>query len=339
MNICRLCLNNEADKTGSHMIPHFLMKMIDTVEGTAGRDKELGFKLGTNEVGHYFGRSVQPEKLQEVFGEVTDEEIANSRSEVIIDHVFCSKCEDRLGKLENNYAKTLGTSDNQKYMSTKDSLSTLMFWASILWRASVSGTLGIQLASKDETKLREVLNTYMDLKVPAEELKDIAVLDEIGYKIIRSPGFSEERKGFMFFNPHHRRPYCFLIGELAVFFYMKSSHLKDIGESFFGLEKYLKDAETNTYLRGESILPLPHDSFHNVNIQVAEFFANAWTKGVVFKLNGLYKLAGGRGRMPLPLTKEILNSIASNERELGRKYTNEEVATVVTEIMSKYAQS
>lgn len=33
MSKCLLCNTNEADKTGSHIIPHFLMKMIDNQKG------------------------------------------------------------------------------------------------------------------------------------------------------------------------------------------------------------------------------------------------------------------------------------------------------------------
>ncbi|HEY0669399.1 MAG TPA: hypothetical protein VGD22_14535, partial [Sphingobacteriaceae bacterium] len=325
-------------KTGSHMIPLFLMKMVDSFDGKAARGRDLGFKLGAEEVGHYFGSSVLPEKLEEVLGEVSEEDIANSRSDVIIDHIFCTKCEGRLGELENRYAKTLTKSDDKVYLSTKEPMSALMLWASVLWRASVAETLGIKLSPKDESKLGSILNSYIDLEVPAVELKGIPALNQLSYKIIRSPGFSDEGKGFMFFNPHHRRPYCFLIGELAVFFYMKPSHLNSVSESFFGLEKYLEMAENNTHMNGESVLPLGLDIFNDINGHLAQFFASTWTNRLMGKLNTLHKKLGGQGDMPSALRQEIFNAIASNERELGRKYTNEEVGKVVSEIMVKYVQ-
>lgn len=42
MNKCLLCKQNIADKTGSHIIPSFLMKRIN---GNGMRDHEIGFVI------------------------------------------------------------------------------------------------------------------------------------------------------------------------------------------------------------------------------------------------------------------------------------------------------
>jgi hypothetical protein len=75
---CKLCQENEATQTGSHLIPSFLMKRIDNVAGSTKRDKELGFVVSNVDFKGYFGRDVSPEKLDDVFGEITDEDIINS---------------------------------------------------------------------------------------------------------------------------------------------------------------------------------------------------------------------------------------------------------------------
>ncbi len=45
MRNCLLCYENPADKTGSHIVPHFLVKRIDNEPGQSGRDKEMGFVI------------------------------------------------------------------------------------------------------------------------------------------------------------------------------------------------------------------------------------------------------------------------------------------------------
>ena len=86
MTKCALCLQREADKKGSHLVPHFLMKTIDNVDGKPGRDLELGFELGKGHVKSYFGGAVLPERLEPVFGEISEEDIDNSRSSMIVDY-------------------------------------------------------------------------------------------------------------------------------------------------------------------------------------------------------------------------------------------------------------
>ena len=61
---CALCQQREADKTGSHLVPFFLMRTIDNVDNKKERGMELGFELGKGHVKGYFGGSVLPERLE-----------------------------------------------------------------------------------------------------------------------------------------------------------------------------------------------------------------------------------------------------------------------------------
>ena len=51
MSKCLLCRQREADKTGSHIIPSFLMKRIN---GDGKRDHEIGFKIKQARDKHLF---------------------------------------------------------------------------------------------------------------------------------------------------------------------------------------------------------------------------------------------------------------------------------------------
>jgi len=188
-----LCLQRGADKKGSLLVPHFLMKTIDNGDGKAGRDLELGFELGKGHVKSYFGGTVLPERLEPVFGEVSDEDIASSRSSMIVDYLLCSHCENRLGKLESGYSASLKNFSEQEYLTNEDSFYSLIFWASIFWRLSVSESKQYELSEQDQEKLRAIIDEGLDVK-PG----DIATyidqaknsINEIGYKLLRCTGYT-----------------------------------------------------------------------------------------------------------------------------------------------------
>ena len=63
MRNCLLCQHNEADKTGSHIIPSFLMKRIN---GGGRRDHEVGFEIRDGLVNTYFGRDIYEEERKAI---------------------------------------------------------------------------------------------------------------------------------------------------------------------------------------------------------------------------------------------------------------------------------
>lgn len=114
---CKLCGKEEADKKGSHIVPHFLLKRIINVEGKNQRDYELGFRFDKMGMSSYFGRAVQPEKLEETFGEISDDDIAKNKQQLVVDNYYCSKCENRFSLIESAYSKTLNKTDSKVYES------------------------------------------------------------------------------------------------------------------------------------------------------------------------------------------------------------------------------
>ena len=105
MDNCKLCKSRLANKTGSHLIPHFLLKRIDNEIGKPERNKELGFTIGELETTSYYGQSVLPEKLNEIYGELSDDEIAKNSIPLIVDHYFCTDCEKNCQRLKVNMLK------------------------------------------------------------------------------------------------------------------------------------------------------------------------------------------------------------------------------------------
>ncbi len=143
MNKCKLCNQADADKKGSHIVPHFLLKRVENIEGETGRDKELGFTLGEFDTKSHFGRAVSPEKLEETYGEVTDELIENNTNSMIVDNFFCSTCEKKFAAIESEYAKTLLKMDSSTYESGVSSSLGLLFAFSVLNHRNVNTFISV----------------------------------------------------------------------------------------------------------------------------------------------------------------------------------------------------
>lgn len=160
---CKLCKTNEATQTGSHIIPSFLMKRVDNVEGKTSRDNELGFYMTDHIVKPYFGQKVLPEKLEEVFGNITEEDIATHRSPDIMDYILCPDCEKRFGFVESQYSDTLQKKQTNSYSTEIDKNISFALWMSIIWRVSIAGNYGIKLSYRKEENLRRLLNDNLNL--------------------------------------------------------------------------------------------------------------------------------------------------------------------------------
>ena len=172
MSTCRLCETREANKKGSHIVSHFLLKRIENVDGKPGRDYELGFAIGEFDTESYFGRAVSPEKLEETFGELTEDEIAGNKHPLIVDHYFCSVCEERLSKIEGEYSKMLVTFDKEKeYASGASSSIGLLFWMSVFWRMSIHQHSGTYLSDEENELMRSFLDRFLSI--------DISKIDQV----------------------------------------------------------------------------------------------------------------------------------------------------------------
>lgn len=339
MNKCKLCLLNDADDKGSHVVPHFLLKRIFNVSNAKGRDQEISFKITDSDVETYFGRSVQPEKLEEVFGPLTVEELeSKAMADLVVDHEWCKACEKKFATLESFYSKTLTVAKESTYLSTDDPLGALMFWLSILWRSSVTGKTNLRLSSKDERKIRNLLNEY-ELGKPYKEFikKWLPVLSQISFQVYRSPDYYKKigpEQGTFLFASKNRQPYCLMVDEFTVLIYMKNSHCKGILSSFFGFEKLKGDL--NTYVEGELVSPLSVEEYGYHVSNFVQFCSDFKLRWYGSQLNRLYHKMGNNDNMPKHIMDEILGLMTRDETKLGRKYTYEEFAKWAQYVILKH---
>ena len=105
MSKCLLCQEKEATKKGSHIIPSFFMKRINSIDGCNERDHELGFSIGLGTVESYFGRDVYEDRRRQY---TDDESRIDDRTNLdIMDNVFCPECEKLFSKYESKYSRII----------------------------------------------------------------------------------------------------------------------------------------------------------------------------------------------------------------------------------------
>ncbi|PWS26166.1 hypothetical protein DHW03_15330 [Pedobacter yonginense] len=336
MKNCALCLEKEANDTGSHIVPHFLLKRIFNVANAKGRDQELSFKLTAYDVETHFGRGVNPDKLDEVFGELTDEELEEKAiAQMVVDNEWCTLCEKKFAILESAYAETLKTNSEEIYQSTDHASMAFMFWLSIFWRASITANAGFSLKSNDQKTARILLHDY-DPTSANEGFagKHEHALSNVSYKVYRCPEYSKKRGTFLYM-AHQTQPYSFLVDEFVIQMYFQAKHMKNSSQLFFGFEK-INDAPFNSFSQGESVRGLSEGAFGSTMVNFVEFYRTIRLKVYDNLLNKVHNKFGLRGTIVSAIKDEILGQVTADTTKLGRKYTMEDFVKCTITVLKKY---
>lgn len=340
---CKLCKAREADKTGSHYVPHFLLKRIDNYDGSKDRDKELGFIIDSSDTKRYIGRRVSQEKLEEVFGELSEEEIEQLKQNPSVENnVFCIPCEDRFSQIESEYAKTLEKFDvNHEYKSNIEGGAAFLFWASILWRISISKKYNLELDADKEETLRELLNIYLQPKF--SNINFVALIADpkylqLAYRLIRSPNYSNGNATVLVGDPVDTRPYTLLVDEFILFFYFDIGDISNPKQAFFGIEEFCQIPTPNVVNNGEYVFPIKHSIFHSFMDKVFEKMAQQRHDRQMWIFDESHKSLSGKNEpMPVEMKEEIMAKIMDEEKKIGRKHTEDDMINSMYEVMKKYS--
>ena len=263
---CMLCRKNMADKTGSHMVPHFLIAKIFSYDGSTNRDKVMvqvdNLSEGYQE--HYFGAQVYGDTISEVKGrELTDEEVDSEirkTNALTIDYIFCKDCESKFSVLESYYAEILSG-------KTKDYPPAIpyLFWISVMWRMSV-GKMGTVLEAHHEKALCKILNDCLALTREGIVTTG-SKLGYCAYSLYKADDTRDETLGIL--APHSPTiPYQALIGGLLINFYMNVSKARK-----FSKIHHLSIECLNTGREPEKIGHLSFIEFWQVKRQILDM---AW---------------------------------------------------------------
>lgn len=154
---CLLCQQREATKKGSHIIPSFFMKRINSIDGCNERDHELGFSIGLGTVESYFGRDVYEDRRRQY---TDDESRIDDRTNLdIMDNVFCPECEKLFSKYESKYSQTYNLPFDKELVENNcvTGAEAALFWFGVIWRISATGHSGTKLNPEFEEKLRRIV--------------------------------------------------------------------------------------------------------------------------------------------------------------------------------------
>lgn len=334
MDDCKLCLHIKADETGSHLIPHLLLKRVVNVAGKTGRDQEMGFNLSITTSSSNFGRSVSPEKLNELYGELSEEDFENNIDPHVVDYYFCKSCEKRLATIESNYAKFVS---NATLQSQSKGVLALLFWTSIFWRMSISKKYGQFLREEQEEKLRKFLDIYLSgdiSQVPDYLDEDQKIELNISYKILRCDEYSEKNPTHILFHPEFFFPYIALFDEFIVLLSFEKKHIDLETKNFFGIQEEILNAKDNDGSEDEEISQIEARSFDAVCNGVIDIIKQKRVEFIDENLNAIAKYFGYGDKMPENLRKLIFEEITSKSKPLARKYTFEDMKSSIFTVLS-----
>ena len=341
---CRLCGKEQADKKGSHIVPHFLLKRVINIEGKTQRDYELGFRIDKMGMSSHFGRAVQPEKLEETFGEISDEDIANNQQQLVVDNYYCSGCEKRFSLIESAYSKTLNKIETEVYESGVSTILGLLFWGSVVWRISNHGKSGVKLKYEQEELLRSILDKYL----PKEDINELNFVDfdsiedlsRISYKLIRFNDIEENDSKFLIADPEYDNCFVLLIDEFILAFTFDKNYEDFKKNGKLELEKLFGSVEESELNGNEKIHPFAKDVYTNIRKKLIDIAKDQYYAGVSEYCDIIHRKLGGQGdTMPQEIKNEIFQELALTEKKLGRKYTQEDLVSSAMKVMQKYCKN
>lgn len=221
---CFICLENDATKKNSHLIPAAFLNL-----SLGKRNNEASFEISTN-----------PNKIDAFYGRAN---LKNRSTKIkqfhwARDYYFCPECEKRLGKLESDISPHITTKlrdsrFKQNYdwieagkkgelpivvlkKANADAFNTLML--SIIWRVAILYTLekGIRpLTPIDLMVIRRIIHSYL-----YEIEQDYQLLcDQYGLIIITAENFLEPTRNIGMTDDYFKRPIIFYIFEFLIFAY------------------------------------------------------------------------------------------------------------------------
>lgn len=221
--LCKLCIKNEADQTGSHITSCFLLTSQLGVRG-----EERGYLITTN----------------------PKEDYSVNKGDTIIkeDYIFCRDCEKRLGTIETIYASEITQKielqqfeqnfDQVKLQNgiTKlickkiDSVAFQLLIQSNIWRASISTNKlynHFKLEKEAEERIRFNLDLFLpsiiDFKPaqnPKEWVKTVNscknLFDVLPFILLKAENLNNKQLTFEYFDNVSKSPYHIVLNEYFI---------------------------------------------------------------------------------------------------------------------------
>lgn len=322
--ICNLCKKRSADKKNSHIIPHGLIKSMANQLGKKEREYEINFRIGYLEDETYIGRSVSPEKIEEVLGK---DQISKNINPYVRDYILCRICEERIASIESSYlgAKTtLSENQTTKKIACKEAI---LFWLSIIWRCSIASFTGFKLDRKLEKRVETILNNL--LPSAETETKHYEQLDAFSYRLFKLPPSDDSTKNSLSILKYNSSlPLRLILNEYILVFYYNNSTLP---YSFFGLEKILEEAHINTFVdKVEKVINIDSKVEQEINFKLTNTITKQKIKSIETMVRTVFIETTGI-QPSVNIVENLCYNIINSPVPTAQIYTIENYARVFAE--------
>ncbi len=316
---CLLCKEREATKKGSHIIPSFFMKRINSIDGCNKRDHELGFSIGLGTVKSYFGRDI----YEDIRRNYTDDEskIEDRTNLDIIDNVFCPECEKLFSKYESKYSHIYNLPFDKELVANTyvTGAEAALFWYGVIWRLSATGHSNAKLKPEFEEKLRQI--------VLSEDIRD----SDCFYALFCCKNYRNSNPTFALFDCKDDVAMLIVDEFMMVLFSDAGAALSD--EVLWGMNFQCNVSELNNGTCDEKIGLLPNELFEYINDNILHLLA----KRIDFRgnFNAIHLTLFGRG-MPETIFQEIMTEIG--KAKLADIYTIKNYAYAMKTVIQAHPE-
>lgn len=321
MDKCYICKTKDATKKNSHIIPSFLASVVSSYDHRYKRDKDLLFKITPFEEKIYIG-GLPDTKLESVFdySKLTEERINDhlSTNPVALDKVFCPLCEKKLSvHLETPYSESLFNGEK------KEPFVQLMFWVSVIWRASVTNDYGFKLPNPIEDLYQSLLTDFLELKEEKKEADSISKKLNFNYRIIHCPDYCKTNGGSIYAEyDTELKILSFIIGDISICITFDKAEIP-ANYTFFSLEKYFKEAVNNNGISEEARHIISTENFKAVMDEYVKFIGKIKIRGSFSVFDQMWTASGRPNSMPIRMKIKFLEMLCDENEKIGERHSNQ----------------
>lgn len=348
MTSCKICNINDANQTGAHVFPAWMIASAFDKKAR-NRDYEVihSFQPIENQL-PYFGRSIQPERIEQSIGrELTEEEAESQKNFLVVDNIWCRKCENKFKIVEDyfleNVDRVILDFDYENELNIKllqcNKFLIRLFIYSLIYRASITKLMGFTLNVKIENKLKSFLNNYIQ-----DNLTDTIEAIERNTKKIELTNYpvrcvkivTEKERSFVHIHKKYDKPYCFIVNNYIIQFYQKESHTRSTPYSFWGITELLSQMNyVPNFNESEfRVGTIDLDKWNGILSKFVKYNSQNKIQNFikVYEIMFINKFGHNPGQAQ---TQKFLNSLIDNDKKLGIKYTLGQIIDAMNKSIKK----
>jgi hypothetical protein len=350
MTKCNLCSQNDADKSGSHIISDFILRSMLVDDNTSTRsEKIISNRIDSIGTDLFLGRGIQQEKVNELIGrDLTDEDLSKNINHYTVDNILCSNCEKRLSHLESLFKENIfdsikkhRTLNNGIELPPENTNTFKLFWLSIIWRCSIIKFDTFRLDSKSESKLGRLLDSSLgnSLKETKEliERNGININREVlGVLFVKE--FDDYLTNIVFCNPFLKTPYVLVLNDFYIFYYSKEGHVKSIKQSMYRLDRLFKPDDYINLGNCKSIKIgiVPAENFIESRSYIYGLKVQDFLENIIQLFRDSYSLLFGSNPSREIIAEFVDSVVNKDDINVFERYKTVRIHQKIKEILTKY---